>query len=85
MPYSAALSGMRKALEVMQHCIATGEAADRPDLLVGIEDITDLMGYARIAELEQAFTLEEDLARRYGDAERDYVVRGSAAKDPPGR
>jgi len=75
---AAAIMGMRKALEAMQESIATGEAVDRPDLLVGIEDITDLMGYAHIAELEQAFTLEDELARRYGDAERDYVVRASA-------
>jgi hypothetical protein len=59
----------------MRECIASGEATDRPDLVAGIEDITELMGYAHIAELEQAFTLEEDLQKRYGDAERDYVVR----------
>jgi hypothetical protein len=63
----------------MQHSIATGEAVDRPDLLVGIEDITDLMGYPKIAELEQAFTLDDELDRRYGDAPRDYVVRGGGS------
>jgi 2-methylisocitrate lyase-like PEP mutase family enzyme len=71
----AAISGMRKALEVMRQSIETGDAADRPDLVAGIEEITELMGYDRIAELEQAFTLEDELARRYGDAEREYVVR----------
>ncbi|MGH8429017.1 MAG: isocitrate lyase/PEP mutase family protein, partial [Solimonas sp.] len=30
---AAALMGMRKALEVLQGCIASGERADRPDLL----------------------------------------------------
>ena len=74
---AAAIMGMRKALEAMQQSIATGEAVDRPDLLVGIEDITDLMHYPRIAELEQAFALEEDLERRYGEAKREYVVRSS--------
>ncbi len=77
---ASAILGMRNALAAMQEAIATGEAIDRPDLAVGIEDITDLMGYARIAELEQAFSLEEDLERRYGDSTRDYVVRGAAAK-----
>jgi len=72
---AAAIMGMRKALEAMQQSIATGEAVDRPDLLVGIEDITDLMGYAHIAELEQAFSLEDDLERRYGDDRREYVVK----------
>jgi 2-methylisocitrate lyase-like PEP mutase family enzyme len=77
---ASALAGMRKALEVMKHGMETGEAPDRPDLAVGIEDITDLMGYSRIAELEQAFMLEEDLERRYRDAARDYVVRGATRK-----
>ena len=72
---AAALSGMKKALEQMQRCIETGDVADRPDLVVGIEDITALMGYSHIAELEQAFTLEEDLQRKYGTGERDYVIR----------
>ena len=72
---AAALSGMKKALQQMQQCIATGEAADRPDLLVGIEDITSLMGYEGIAALEQEFMLEAELERKYGDGARDYVVR----------
>jgi 2-methylisocitrate lyase-like PEP mutase family enzyme len=73
---AAALSGMRKALEAMKHAMQTGDAVERPDLAVGIEDITDLMGYPRIAELEQAFMLEEELERRYREDTRDYVVRG---------
>jgi 2-methylisocitrate lyase-like PEP mutase family enzyme len=77
---AAALSGMRKALEAMKHGMQTGEAVERPDLAVGIEDITDLMGYPRIAELEQAFMLEEELERRYRDDTRDYVVRGAPRK-----
>jgi 2-methylisocitrate lyase-like PEP mutase family enzyme len=72
---AAALSGMRKALEQMRQCIETGDAVDRPDLAADIEEITLLMGYPRIAQLEQAFMLEEDLQRKYGSGERDYVVR----------
>ena len=37
-----------------------------------------LMGYARIAELESELLRPEDLERRYGEGERDYVVRGSS-------
>jgi 2-methylisocitrate lyase-like PEP mutase family enzyme len=77
---AAALSGMRKALEAMKHGMQTGDAVERPDLAVGIEDITDLMGYPRIAELEQAFMLEEELERRYREDTRDYVVRGDPGK-----
>ena len=77
---AAALSGMRNALEAMKHGMETGDAVERPDLAVGIEDITDLMGYPRIAELEQAFMLEEELERRYREDTRDYVVRGDPGK-----
>ena len=81
---AAALSGMRKALEVMRTSMETGEAYDRPDLLVGIEDITDLMGYPRIAELEQAFMLDDELERRYGEGDVDYVVRSPRAEGDAG-
>jgi 2-methylisocitrate lyase-like PEP mutase family enzyme len=72
---SAAISGMRKALEVMQQCMITGELADRPDLTASMEEITELFDYEKIAALESAFTLEEDLERKYRDKERSFVVR----------
>jgi 2-methylisocitrate lyase-like PEP mutase family enzyme len=72
---AAALSGMTKALAQLRECVETGEAADRPDLLVGMEEITQLVGYERIARLEQAFLLEEQLEHKYGPGERDYVIR----------
>jgi 2-methylisocitrate lyase-like PEP mutase family enzyme len=75
---AAALSGMRKALEVMKQCIASGELVDRPDLLDGIEDITRLMGYEHVAALEAELLRPEELERRYGQGERDYVIRGKA-------
>ena len=71
---AAAISGMRKALEVMQQCMLTGEAADRPDLLASMEEITALFDYDKIAALENEFTLEDDLERKYRDKERSYVV-----------
>ena len=72
----AAIMGMRKALEVMRDSIDNGTVHDRPDLLVGIEDITELMGYALINQLENELSLEEDLKRRYQDGRADLVVRG---------
>lgn len=71
----SALSGMKKALEVMLHCMETGEAADRPDLLVSMEELTQLVGYDRIAALEQSLLTEEQLDRKYGAGERHYVIR----------
>jgi 2-methylisocitrate lyase-like PEP mutase family enzyme len=72
---AAAISGMRKALEQMRWCIETGEIADRPDLLASMEEIAELAGYDRIDQLEQAFTLKEDLERRYGEDATGYVVK----------
>ena len=71
---AAAISGMRKALEQMKWCIETGEPADRPDLLASMEDITSLMKYDAVDALEEAFSLPEDLERRYG-GEKGYVVK----------
>jgi len=75
---ASALAGMKKALEVMKQCIETGEAADRPDLLVGMEELTALVGYARVTELEQSLLTEEQLERKYGTGAREYVVREGA-------
>jgi 2-methylisocitrate lyase-like PEP mutase family enzyme len=72
---ASAISGMRKALEQMKWCIETGEIADRPDLLASMEEVTALAGYDAVDKLEQAFTLPEDLDRRYGD-DRGYVIKG---------
>ncbi|KRC83345.1 Carboxyvinyl-carboxyphosphonate phosphorylmutase [compost metagenome] len=53
---AAAIHGMRQALQVMQGVIASGEPADRPDLLVGIEDIMQLMGYEQMRAMEKRLT-----------------------------
>jgi hypothetical protein len=60
---------------VMQQCMITGELADRPDLTASMEEITELFDYEKIAALESAFSVEEDLERKYRDKERSYVVR----------
>lgn len=49
---AAAIKAMRAALAALAETIPTGETVDRSDLLVGIDDIWELMGEARIAELE---------------------------------
>ena len=72
---ASALTGMKKALEVMLQCIATGKAGDRPDLLVSMDELTDLVGYRRINQLEQELLSNEQLERKYGADERDFVIR----------
>ena len=61
--------------KIMQESARTGAVHDRPDLLMGVEEITDLMGYALINELERQFSLEEDLEKRYGGGDVDVVRR----------
>ena len=53
---AAAIHGMGQALNIMKQVMETGEPADRPDLLVGIEDIMALMGYAQMREMEKRLT-----------------------------
>jgi 2-methylisocitrate lyase-like PEP mutase family enzyme len=72
---SAALMGMHKALELMRDHVATGAIHDRPDLLYGMDEITELMGYSKIAELEAQLLPEDQLERKYGSDKVDYVVR----------
>ena len=72
---SAALMGMHKALELMTDHVETGTLHDRPDLLYGMEEITDLMGYSKIAELETQFLPDDQLERKYGAEKADYVIR----------
>jgi hypothetical protein len=43
---------MQQALSLMRQTVETGEPVDRPDLLVGIEDIMHLMGYEQMRALE---------------------------------
>jgi len=71
----AALMGMKSALALMKDSMETGKVHDRPDLVMGVEEITDLMGYALINQLEGEFSLEEDLAQRYKGGQVDLVVR----------
>jgi len=53
---AAAIHGMQQALRAMQDVISTGEPVDRPDLLVGIEDIMTLMDYKNMRALEKRLT-----------------------------
>ncbi|GAA4342854.1 isocitrate lyase/PEP mutase family protein [Pigmentiphaga soli] len=53
---AAAIHAMQQALQVMRGVMESGEPADRPDLLVGIEDIMKLMGYEQMREMEKRLT-----------------------------
>ena len=62
---TAAVSGMRKALEVLLESARTGEVYDRPDLVVSFDELIRLMGFPEIQELEKKFLTEEVLKEKY--------------------
>jgi len=61
---AAAIMGMRTALDVMRGVIETGEPVHRPELLVSIEDIMNLMDYESAYELETELLSEEKIVRK---------------------
>ena len=63
---SAAIAGMKKALQLMRGSAESGEVVDRPDLLVGVEEIMALIGDDQVSELERKFLLPEQLEKKYG-------------------
>jgi len=73
---AAAIAGMKHALEAFRDRLDSDKQTERPDLLASMDEITELMGYAQINELESQLLLEEQLDRKYGSgAKADYVVR----------
>jgi 2-methylisocitrate lyase-like PEP mutase family enzyme len=63
---AAAIMGMKRAIEVFRETVAAGEVVDRPDLLVGFDEIMGLMQYDRVQELEREFLAPDELERKYG-------------------
>jgi 2-methylisocitrate lyase-like PEP mutase family enzyme len=65
---AAAIHGMTHALEAMKEVIASGEPADRPDLLVDIDAIMRLMDYEAMRALERRLLTTDALEAKYGGA-----------------
>jgi 2-methylisocitrate lyase-like PEP mutase family enzyme len=65
---AAAIHGMTRALDAMKQAIASGEPADRPDLLVDIDAIMHLMDYDAMRELERRLLTTAALEAKYGPA-----------------
>ncbi|MGC4029708.1 MAG: isocitrate lyase/PEP mutase family protein [Steroidobacteraceae bacterium] len=63
---AAAIKAMQSALQVMLTVVETGEPVDRPDLLVGIEDIMALMDYDRVREMEKCLLTVESYDSKFG-------------------
>jgi 2-methylisocitrate lyase-like PEP mutase family enzyme len=63
---AAAILGMKRALEAGRESIASGDAVDRPELLVDFEELNSLMGFDAIKQMEQRYLTETQLAAKYG-------------------
>jgi 2-methylisocitrate lyase-like PEP mutase family enzyme len=68
---AAAIMAMKNALTILKDTVASGGTADRPDLLVGIDDIMALMDYPTLRALEQRFLYTDDFEEKYGDLARE--------------
>lgn len=55
---AAAISAMRQALQLMRESVESGVAMDRPDLLVGVDEIMKLVGDDRVTRLEEMLSKE---------------------------
>ena len=61
----AAVSGMKKAIDLLLESVRSGEIYDRPDLTVSFEEFTTLMGLTDIQDMEKRFLTEETLTEKY--------------------
>ena len=52
---TAAVRGMMNALAAFEESVENDETVDRPDLTVSFDELNDLMGLARLKDLEERF------------------------------
>jgi 2-methylisocitrate lyase-like PEP mutase family enzyme len=62
---AAAIKAMREALSVMREVMETGVPADRSDLLVGIDEIWNLMGFPAMQALEKQLLTTDHYETKY--------------------
>lgn len=55
MTMAAALTGMKKAFETVMESVKQGQIIERPDLVLGFENMTDMLGYSEMLALEKRF------------------------------
>ena len=63
---AAAITGMRNALRTVKESMEKGILIERPELVAGFEEITDLMSLSKILDLERRFLPDEVLTEKYG-------------------
>lgn len=73
---AAAIRGMKLALQAFRDHLELDSPPERPELVAGIEEITEIMGYSFVNALESQLLLDEQIEKKYGGGKVDYVVRG---------
>jgi 2-methylisocitrate lyase-like PEP mutase family enzyme len=62
---AAAIKGMQNALAALADSLASGEPADRPDLLVSFEELNALMGEPELDRLDRRYLTPERLGTKH--------------------
>lgn len=62
---ASAITGMRNAFAIALESYEKGVVIERPDLVAGFEQITDLMGLPRYLEMEKRFLTKDVLKDKY--------------------
>jgi 2-methylisocitrate lyase-like PEP mutase family enzyme len=65
---SAAIQGMKNALSILPQSGAEGRVIERPDLAVSVRELTELMGFGTIKDLEQRILTATQKQAKYGTA-----------------
>src|ERR687884_1635874 len=52
---AAAIQGMKNAMAALDESLSGGKVVDRPDLLVGFEELNDLMGMGELQAIERQY------------------------------
>lgn len=69
----AAITAMKHALELVMESARSGQVYNRDDIIAGMEEISDLMGYDIFEKLEARYLLEEQLASKYVDGVPKFI------------
>lgn len=62
---TAAIRGMKNALEAFQQSLDTGEVVERPDLLVSFDEVNDLTGMQELQQIEKNFLPPDRFSAKY--------------------
>jgi 2-methylisocitrate lyase-like PEP mutase family enzyme len=65
---AAAVKGMKNAMVALGESLRTGEAVDRPDLLVSFEELNELVAMPELEALEKRYLTKEQLRKKYENA-----------------